>query len=913
MAKKSASSGQSLVIVESPAKARTISGFLGSEFRVEASMGHVRDLPNNSGDVPQEFRGRSWADLGVNVEEDFKPIYVVPKDKQKHVSKLRQAVKKAVQLYLATDEDREGEAISWHLLEVLKDEVEKKRVPVHRLVFHEITREAIIEALRSPRQINQHLVRAQEARRILDRLYGYGLSPLLWRKIRTGLSAGRVQSVALRLVVERERQRIRFRPAEYWDLLAVFHKRGDGGFEAKLVSLEGKRIPEGRDFDPATGEPKSPDLLVLTKSEAERWVQVLRQYSDPPRVADVEEKPYVSRPAPPFITSTLQQEANRKFGFTARYTMQLAQALYENGHITYMRTDSTHLATAAVECARDMIASLFGPEYLPPEPRVYRTRVRNAQEAHEAIRPAGHPFRTPEELRSILSADEWKLYELIWKRTIACQMRDAVGKRLMVEVAYGPARFQGWGKTIEFPGYLRAYVEGRDDPESELADREVLLPPLSLGEELICEHLEPKGHTTQPPPRFTEATLIRALEDLGIGRPSTYATIIDTILSRDYVFKRGPALVPTWLGMAVTQLLEKHFPELVDYQFTAQMEEELDAISRGEADPTEYLKKFYFGNETPGLKTLLEAKIGEIQPGEVARILIGKPQGEGPEAEAIYLRLGRYGPYLEQGKRRAPVPAQLAPDELTGEKALELLREAEEQEKPIGFCPQTGRPVFVRSGRFGIYVQLGDGTDGRKVRKVSLPRGVSRDQVTLELALQYLALPWEIGKHPETGKPITVKISRYGLYVECGKETRSLPPEIAPLTVTFEQACELLSQTKDRRTRTRAQEPLRVFVLGENGQRVIRVMNGRYGPYVTDGTINASLPKQLTVDELTAERAEELLRDRAAKGAAGRRVRRRTRRAARSRSLATQEAPNASQVSVSEESSTKESDSHEVG
>lgn len=885
--------GKSLVIVESPAKARTIKGFLGPDFLVEASMGHIRDLPDSARAIPSEIRetigNTTWADLGVNVEKDFEPIYVIPQDKEKYVTKLRQAVKKAGHLYLATDEDREGEAISWHLYEVLKDEIESRQLPVDRLVFHEITEEAIRQALQAPRQINQHLVRAQEARRILDRLFGYSLSPLLWRKIRTGLSAGRVQSVAVRLVVERERQRIRFRPARYWDLSGTFQKQQDGHFEAKLILLEGKRLPDGRDFDPTTGEPKEPDLAILDEEAVNRWAQELLQY--PARVVEVEEKPYVSRPAPPFITSTLQQEANRKFGFTARYTMQLAQSLYENGYITYMRTDSTYLAPVALEAARQTIAALFGEEYLPPEPRVYRTRVRNAQEAHEAIRPAGHPFRSPEELRHVLPPDEWKLYELIWKRTIASQMRDAEGRRMTVQIAMGPARFQAWGKTIDFPGYLRAYVEGTDDPESELADRELILPPLAVDEIVLCQQLEPKGHTTQPPPRYTEATLIRTLEDMGIGRPSTYATIIDTIISRNYVNKRGNTLVPTWLGMAVTELLERHFPELVDYQFTAQMEEELDAISRGEADPVDYLRKFYFGNETPGLKQLIEAKIAEIRAREFSRVLVGRPEGEGPEAQPIYVQLGRFGPFLVQGNRRAPLPPQLLPDELTVEKALELLDKAAAEDQPIGFCPTTGLPVFVKTGRYGVYVQLGERRNGpadsdrqndQQVRQVTLPRGIRREEVTLEKALEYLSFPRELGKHPDSGEPITVHLGRYGPYVMCGTETRSVPPEISPLEITLEQAVELLSQPKTSSRRRRPLEPLRIFTLGENGERVIRVMDGRYGPYVTDGTVNATLPKDLSVEALTAEQAEELLRQRAAQQKE--RPRRRSRRSSRTKS-----------------------------
>jgi len=884
MAKKKAASQAStaLVIVESPAKARTIRRFLGRNFAIEASIGHVRDLPQGAREIPPEYKKQQWAYLGVDVEHDFEPVYVIPADKKRQVAKLKKALGRASELYLATDEDREGEAISWHLCEILKP-----KVPVHRLVFHEITREAILEALTRPRQIDQALVRAQEARRILDRLFGYEVSPLLWRKVGSKLSAGRVQSVAVRLVVDRERQRMAFVPSSWWDLLGTFgtgegqrhagsQVQGAEGeaspspipgsssqvFQAQLVSVGGRRIASGRDFDPATGRLRDPSLICLDEAQAAELARRLQAAAC--RVAEREDKPYTSRPYAPFTTSTLQQEANRKFGFTARKTMQLAQSLYENGHITYMRTDSTHLSSEAIRAARELVAQHYGPEYLPAEPRIYRTKVKNAQEAHEAIRPAGQRFDLPEALRKELSPDEFRLYELIWKRTVASQMSDARGRRLTITLALDDALFQATGTVIEFPGYLRAYVEGSDDPEAELADRDTPLPMVEVGQVVEVLGLEPKGHTTQPPGRYSEATLIRALEEKGIGRPSTYATIIDTILTRNYVFKRGSQLVPTWTAFAVCQLLETHLPDLVDYTFTAQMEDELDAISRGEKGHVEYLRSFYYGDGHPGLKEQLKNKTETIDARQVSRILIGKPEGEGSRAEPIFVRVGRYGPRIEQGRRWARIPEGMAPDELTVAKALELLDQSEQAEKLLGYCPETGKPVFLRVGRFGPYVQRGQSNDGEKPQNASLLKGMTPENVDLATALALLALPRTLGTHPQTGEPVVACNGRFGPYIKCGKESRSLPAELSPLEVTLAQALELMAQPKAGRGRRRAREPVKVLGARPETGQPIQVLVGRYGPYVTDGTLNASLPTGLAPEEVTFEQAVELLAQKAA-------------------------------------------------
>jgi DNA topoisomerase-1 len=861
MAKKPAPrTGKSLVIVESPAKARTISKFLGSNYDVEASIGHVRDLPQGAKQIPAQYKGEDWAYLGVNVNEDFTPVYIIPPGKTEQVRKLRGLVKEAKELYLATDEDREGEAISWHLRELLQP-----KVPVHRLVFHEITEEAILEALAHPRDIDQDLVRAQETRRIIDRLYGYEVSPLLWRKVRPKLSAGRVQSVAVRLIVERERERMAFVSATFWDLLATFATQADEAFQAELATHDGRKIPSTRDFDAATGKLKDPSLLLLDGPGADRLAAQLRKAEF--KVASLDDKPYTTKPYPPFTTSTLQQEGNRKLGFTARRTMQVAQSLYENGHITYMRTDSTNLARVAIEAARELVATQYGKDYLPAEPRIYKTKVKNAQEAHEAVRPAGHPFDVPEKLRSVLGPDEFRLYELIWKRTIASQMNDARGRRISITIEGGGATFTVGGKTIDFPGYLRAYVEGSDDPQADLADKETVLPDVKVGDRLACREMQPKDHTTQPPGRFNEATLTRALEEMGIGRPSTYAAIIDTILAREYVTKRGNALVPSWTAFAVSQLLESHLPKLVDYRFTAEMEDDLDAISRGETGHVDYLKAFYFGKDNDGLKKQLATKVEEIDARDVSRISLGLAPGAAADSDPIYVRVGRFGPFLQHGERRASIPEGISPDELTVTKALEMLEQATLSEEPLGICSDTHKPVFLKTGRFGPYVQRGTPEDEDKPQNASLMRGMKPEDVTLEVALKLLSLPKELGKQAETEEPIIVSNGRFGPYVKCGAETRSLPADVSPLDVTLAQALELLAQPKKARRGFGApKEPLKEFPESPITGEKIKLLEGRYGLYLADGVTNASLPKGLTAEELTMPQALELLAERAAKG-----------------------------------------------
>ena len=882
--------GIALVIVESPAKAKTIGKYLGDRYVVEASVGHVRDLPKGAKEIPDEYKKETWARLGVNVDSNFEPIYVVPDEKSKQIKKLKSLLKTASSLYLATDEDREGEAISWHLLETLKP-----RVPVRRLVFHEITKTAILNALENPRDVDERLVDAQETRRVLDRLYGYEASPLLWYKIRNNLSAGRVQSVAVRLVVDRERERVAFNSADYWDVLGVFSPQGKRPFSATLTSLGGKAIPVGKDFNPATGKLAKPEKFALL-DEASARALVERLKDRDAVVESVEEKPYVTRPYAPFTTSALQQEANRKLNFTARRTMSVAQSLYENGRITYMRTDSTNLSQEALRAARALVAEHYGPEYLPDKPRYYQTKVKNAQEAHEAIRPAGSRFALPEELRGVLTSDEYKLYDLIWKRAVASQMTDARGKRKTIVAAIDDARFQVGGKTIEFPGYLRAYVEGKDDPSAELADQETILPDVAVGETLRCDDLTPQGHSTAPPPRYSEAALTRALEEKGIGRPSTYASIIDVILNRKYVFKKGSALVPTWTAFAVCRLLETHFPELIDYGFTADMENELDAISRGERERLPYLKAFYFGDpaattsasgETQvdasfpfppsfalGLKNLIQSKVDEIDARAVSQFEIGTPEADGStDAEPVVLRVGRYGPFLQQGERQASVPEDLPPDELTLAKALEMLANAEKTDDPLGVCPETGKPVYLKIGRFGPYVQRGDAEDDEKPQNASLLRGMQVGDVNLETALALLSLPKTLGVDAENGdEPVVVSNGRFGPYVKRGSESRSLPADVSPLEVTLEQALELLAKPKygGRGGASKKTEPLRLFEKSPVTGNEVRLMPGRFGPYVTDGETNASLPRDLPTDELTFERALELLADRAAKGTTSR-------------------------------------------
>jgi len=855
---------KSLVIVESPAKAKTISKYLGSAFQVEASIGHIRDLPGGAKEVPAEYKSESWASLGVNVDAGFEPLYVVPSDKKKHISFLKSALKDAKDLYLATDEDREGEAISWHLKEVLKP-----KVPVHRMVFHEITKEAIQNALKSTRNIDEGLVKAQETRRILDRLYGYDVSPLLWKKVRPGLSAGRVQSVAVRLIVERERERMAFHSATYFDLDVLLETQSKERFTATLVSVGNRRIPSGKDFDASTGKLKDPQLLLLTEPDAKALKSRLER--SPFSVASVEVKPYVERPKAPFTTSTLQQESNRKLGLPAKDTMQIAQSLYENGYITYMRTDSTTLSKEAIRAARDLVRSQYGENFLYPSERTYATKVKNAQEAHEAIRPAGHPFQLPEKLRSELSYDQFRLFELIWKRTIASQMADARKLRVVVTIEAEDAVFQATGTSIEFEGFLRAYVEGSDDPAAELAEKEKLLPSMLPKDRLQPRELQVASHTTQPPARFTEASLTGALEERGIGRPSTYASIIETILRRDYVFKKGNALVPSWTAFAVIRLMEEHFSSLVDYQFTAEMEDYLDQISRNERENLAYLQEFYFGNDSiaenlapggVGLKPLLEQKVAEIDPRSACSYPIHGDQS----AEPVVVRVGRYGPYIERGEQRASLPDDMAPDELTIERAEELLAKQQLSEEPLGFHPETNKPIYIKQGRFGPYVQMGAPDDEEK-KNASLLKGMSVESIDLPTALKLLSLPRNLGNHPSDGEPVIATQGRFGPFLKHGSESRSIPAGISLLEVTLDEAIAILAQPKAAgRGRGVAAPPLKTFEDSPVTGKKVELRDGRYGLYVTDGETNASLPKDANGDSLTFEQALELLAARAAAG-----------------------------------------------
>ncbi len=824
----------------------------------------MRDLPEGKKDVPEKFRDQPWAYLGVNVDEGFEPLYIVPTDKKKHVSKLRAALKEADNLYLATDEDREGEAISWHLHELLKP-----KVPVHRLVFHEITKEAITGALEQTRDIDQGLVRAQETRRILDRLYGYDMSQLLWRKVGSGTSAGRVQSVAVRLIVERERERIAFVKATYWDIDAVFQTGGNESLPATLTKYDGKKVPSGKDFDSSTGKPTKPDLMLLTEQETVELAEKLRstQFS----VGKVEVKPFSERPRAPFTTSTLQQEANRKLGFGAKRTMGAAQKLYENGYITYMRTDSTTLSKEAISAARSLVRTVYGDQYLHGDVRVYKGKVKNAQEAHEAIRPAGTTFRTPESVRGKLDSDQFRLYDLIWKRTVACQMADAKKQRISVSIEGGGATFTASGTSILFEGFLRAYVEGSDNPEAGLADKERILPNVSESDPLSPQSMDPKSHTTQPPARFTEASLTRTLEEKGIGRPSTFASIIGTITDerRNYIYKKGNALVPSWRAFSVTRLMEEHFGTLVDYEFTAEMEDFLDSISRDETGYQEYLKAFYFGDDSSaknniGHKPRLEKKLEEIDPRVTAKFSLGTP--DDPEfREEVFVRVGKYGPFLEQGERKAPIPDGMAPDEMVLTTALELLDAAAVEEEPIGTHPPTGKPIYVKVGRFGPYIQLGEPDDEEK-RNQGLLKGMEAADLTLELACKLLELPRNLGNHPESGAKVEAFDGRYGPYIKCEKDTRSLPAGVSPLEVTFEEALELLKQPKTRGRGT-PKEPLKVFEKPSPvTEKEVRVLEGRFGPYVTDGTTNASLPRGTDPKDMVFETALDLLAERAARG-----------------------------------------------
>ncbi|KUM86568.1 MULTISPECIES: type I DNA topoisomerase [Streptomyces] len=878
---ETAQGGRRLVIVESPAKAKTIKGYLGPGYVVEASVGHIRDLPNGAAEVPEKYTGEVRR-LGVDVEHDFEPIYVVNADKRAQVKKLKDLLKDSDELFLATDEDREGEAIAWHLQEVLKP-----KVPVKRMVFHEITKAAIQAAVANPRELNQKLVDAQETRRILDRLYGYEVSPVLWKKVMPRLSAGRVQSVATRLVVERERERIAFRSAEYWDLNGTFAtgRAGDpsdpSSLVARLQSVDGRRVAQGRDFD-SLGQLKSANTLHLDEANARALAAALEQTRF--AVRSVESKPYRRSPYAPFRTTTLQQEASRKLGFGAKATMQVAQKLYENGFITYMRTDSTTLSDTAITAARAQVTQLYGADYLPSSPRTYAGKVKNAQEAHEAIRPSGDRFRTPAETG--LTGDQFKLYELIWKRTVASQMKDATGNSVTVKIGGTAAdgrdvEFSASGKTITFHGFLKAYVEGADDPNAELDDRERRLPQVAQGDALSAEEITVDGHATKPPARYTEASLVKELEEREIGRPSTYASIIGTILDRGYVFKKGTALVPSFLSFAVVNLLEKHFGRLVDYDFTARMEDDLDRIAAGQAQSVPWLRRFYFGEGTAtggaadagngdgdhlgGLKELV-TDLGAIDAREVSSFPVGND---------IVLRVGRYGPYIERGEKdsenhqRADVPEDLAPDELSVELAEELLAKPS-GDFELGADPVTGHQIIARDGRYGPYVTevLPEGTpktgkNAVKPRTASLFKSMSLDTVTLEDALKLMSLPRVVGADAE-GQEITAQNGRYGPYLKKGTDSRSLQAEEQLFTITLEEALQIYSQPKQR-GRAAAKPPLKELGTDPVSEKPVVVKDGRFGPYVTDGETNATLRSGDSVEEITPERGFELLAEKRAK------------------------------------------------
>ena len=847
-----------LVIVESPTKARTIRGFLPKDFRVEASMGHVRDLPNNASEIPAAHKGEKWANLGVNTANDFEPLYVVPKDKKKVVKELKDALKGADQLLLATDEDREGESISWHLLQLLAP-----KVPVKRMVFHEITREAIGRALDSTRQLDMELVHAQETRRILDRLVGYTLSPLLWKKVAWGLSAGRVQSVAVRLLVQRERARRAFRSGSYWDLKARLEQAA-APFEAKLTHLRGERIAGGSDFDETTGALKAGSKVKLLSEAEARELQAAVETA-PWRVATVEEKPTVRKPVPPFTTSTLQQEANRKLRLSARETMRTAQALYEKGYITYMRTDSVHLSDQAITAARSCVSEKYGKEFLSPAPRQFSTKARNAQEAHEAIRPAGESFRTPAETG--LDGRDLALYELIWKRTVASQMADARLTMLAVDLEAAGGTFRASGKRIDFAGFFRAYVEGSDDPDAALEGQEVLLPALAVGDSPACRGVEALGHQTQPPARYSEAALVKMLEKEGIGRPSTYASIIGTIVDRGYATLQNNSLTPSFTAFAVTSLLEDHFPDLVDTGFTARMENTLDEISTGKVEWLPYLEGFYKGEK--GLETQVQQREGDIDPGASRTVEL--------EGLPCVVRIGRFGAYLETKRvaddgseelLKATLPQEITPADLDAEKAELILKQKADGPEALGEDPETGDQVYLLFGQYGPYLQRGQvSEDNPKPKRASLPKGIKPEAMTLEDALGLLRLPRLLGEHPDGGR-IQAGLGRFGPYVvhdksKGEKDYRSLKAEDDVLAIGLGRALELLAQPKRGRGGRTA---LRDLGTPEGAEEAVQLFDGPYGLYVKQGKVNASLPEGTTAETITLTQAVELLAAKAATG-----------------------------------------------
>lgn len=868
-------SAKKLVIVESPAKARTISGYLGADFQVEASVGHIRDLPQPSA-LPDKLKQSGYKKFAVDVDDNFKPYYVVNPDKKKTVAGLRKDLAQAEELYLATDEDREGEAIAWHLLEVLKP-----KVPVKRMVFHEITREAIDRALENTRDIDTDLVEAQETRRILDRLYGYEVSPILWRKVARHLSAGRVQSVATRLVVQRERERIAFIPASYFDLNATFSADGED-FNARALEMDGVRFAVGRDFDDH-GQLKR----QATVMDEKLWEKLAAALENQPRcqVTSVESKPYTRRPAPPFTTSTLQQEAGRKLRMSSRQTMALAQYLYENGYITYMRTDSTALSSQAISAARRQATDLYGADAVPEKPRFYAKKAKGAQEAHEAIRPAGDNFRTPNQVRSALSAQQAALYELIWKRTLASQMNDARGTTDTVRVSAqiktgGEAHelvFTASGTVITFRGFLAAYEEGKDKSRYASTDSSTALPKLSEGQTVAFSEVdrEKAAHVTSPPPRYTEASLVKTLEEKGIGRPSTYASTIGVIIERGYVHRAGQALVPSWQAFSVVRLLEENLASLVDYDFTATMEGDLDQIAAGERDGKELLAHFYFGGGTGGefwargLKDTVEG-LGDIDARALNSIEV---------LPGVNVRVGRYGPYLEDAEgKRASVPEELAPDELDAEKVKELFTISADTGRELGKDPDNGNVILVKNGRYGPYfteVLPEDAPKGTKPRTASLFKTMSIETASLDDALKLLSLPRVVGKDPESGTEITAQNGRYGPYLKKGTDSRSLETEDQIFSITLEQALAIYAQPKTRRGRT-AKPPLKELGTDPNSGKPVVIKDGRFGPYITDGTTNVTVPRASTIEDIDADQAYTLLAEKRAKGPAKKRGTRKT-------------------------------------
>lgn len=840
------SGGRKLVIVESPTKAKTIRKYLGKDFIVESCMGHIRDLPQSAKDIPEKYKKFSWATLGVNVDKSFEPIYCIPKDKTKVVKNLKEKLSEADELYLATDEDREGESISWHLKEVLQP-----KVPVKRMVFNEITKDAIQKALKDTRQIDTHLVRAQEARRILDRLVGYSISPLLWKKVAYGLSAGRVQSVAVRLIAEREHERIKFKKASYWGVTAELEK-DKIQFQAKVLSWKGQRVATGKDFDGTTGKlVAGKDVLILGGKEAKLLAN--QSSSTPWQVSEVEEKPTTRKPAAPFITSTLQQEANRKLGMGSRETMQVAQKLYELGFITYMRTDSSFLSEEAIKAARNCISSKYGKSYLPDQPRSYAgKKVKGAQEAHEAIRPAGSAFQDPDETG--LTGAQYKLYELIWKRTVASQMLDAKQKQVSVKLTAGDAVFSASGMTIEFPGFLRAYVEGSDDPEAELSEREVRLPNLKAKDKVNCIKTEPTEHETKPPARFTEASLVQTMEKEGIGRPSTYASIISTVIDRGYVRKQGTALVPTFTAMVVSKLLKNYLTQFVDLGFTSEMERSLDTIAEGDLDWESYLDSIYHGKK--GLRALIDSQEKKIDPDEARTIKL-----EGLEEYSF--RVGKYGAYVckKNGKDEvcASLPDSESPADINAEIADKLIDQKINGADALGKDPKTGLPIYALNGRYGPYVQLGDVTaENDKPKRVSIPANISLETITLSQALELLSLPKTLGKHPGLGKEVKAGLGRFGPFVVCDGDYRSIPKGESIFDITFDRAMELLSQPKKGRGKAAALKDL-----GEHPDSgsPVQIFNGPYGPYIKCGKVNVSIPEGKSPDDMTLNIALELLEE----------------------------------------------------